>query len=156
MPTAPVDGFGLFLSPVWIDANFPHRLLHISTFPGGDPQALGSVFPGKISPGLGVGSVVALVDVRADVLDDLVGLRVGLALLFDPLDGVQDGGVVPVVELLADVFQGELRHVPGEIDGDVPGPAGGLGPPLPPDGIGVDVVELADLLDDDLGGGQDV
>ena len=103
LPTAPVDGFGLFLSPVWIDANFPHRLLHISTFPGGDPQALGSVFPGKISPGFW-GSVVALVDVRADVLNDLVGLWVGLALLFDPLDGVQDGGVVPVVELLADVF----------------------------------------------------
>ena len=46
--------------------------------------------------------------------------------------------------------------MPGEIDGDVPGPAGGLGPPLSPDGVGVDVVELADLLDDDLGGGQDV
>ena len=72
MPTAPVDGFGLLLSPVWIDANFPHRFLHISTFPGGDPQALGIVFPGKISPGLGVGSVVALIDVRANVLDDLI------------------------------------------------------------------------------------
>ena len=75
MPTAPVDGLGLFLSPVWIDANFPHRLLHISTFPGGDPQALGSVFPGKISPGLGVWSVVALVDVRADVLDEALVRR---------------------------------------------------------------------------------
>ena len=110
----------------------------------------------RLEDRLKVWSVVALVDVRADVLDDLVGLRVGLALLFDPLDGVQDGGVVPVVELFADVFQGELGHVPGEIDGDVPGPAGGLGPPLPPDGVGVDVVEFADLLDDDLGGGQDV
>ena len=64
--------------------------------------------------------------------------------------------MVPVVKLLADVFQGELGHVPGEVDGDVPGPAGGLGPALAPDGGGVDVVELAHLFDDDFGGGEDV
>ena len=64
--------------------------------------------------------------------------------------------MIPVVELLADVLQGEFGHVPGEIDGDVPGPAGGLGPALAPDGVGVDVVELAHLFNDDLRGGEDV
>ena len=72
------------------------------------------------------------------------------------IDRVEDGGVIPVVELLADVLQGEFGHVPGEIDGDVPGPAGGLGPALAPDGVGVDVVEFAHLFNDDLRGGQDV
>lgn len=53
-------------------------------------------------------SVISFVDVGTDVLDDLVGLRVGFALLLHPVDGVEDGGVIPVVELLADVLQGEL------------------------------------------------
>ena len=57
-------------------------------------------------------SVISFVDVGADVLDDFVGLRVGFALFFHPVDRVEDGGVIPVVELLADVLQGEFGHVP--------------------------------------------
>ena len=69
---------------------------------------------------------------------------------------MEDGGVVPVVEFLADLLQGEVGHPADLVHGDLPGQRDVLGPALAPEGGRLDIVEFADLVDDDVCGGDDV
>ena len=101
-------------------------------------------------------SLISDVDVGGDVFDDLRLFRVHLDEVLNAFDGVEDGGVVPVVEFLADLLQGEVGHPADLVHGDLPGQGGVLGAALPPEGVGVDVVELAHLVDDDVRRGQEV
>ena len=57
-------------------------------------------------------------DVGGDLLDPLGELGIGLHLLFHLVQGVEDGGVVTVAELLADAVQRRGVHPPDEIHGD--------------------------------------
>ena len=50
------------------------------------------------------------------------------------LDGVEDGGVVPVVELLADLFERQVGHAADLIHGDLAGQGDVLGLALAPEG----------------------
>ena len=99
---------------------------------------------------------VAGVDVGVDVLDDLGNLRVGFGQLLDSVNGVHDGGVVAAFELLADLLEGEVGHAADLVHGDLPGQGGVLGAALPPEGVGVNVVKFAHLVDDDVLRGEEV
>ena len=88
---------------------------------------------------------VADIDVGGDVLDDLRLLRVVFGQILDPLDGVEHGGVVPALELLADLLQRQVGHPADEVHGDLPGQGGVLGAALPPEGA----QEPADRADSD-------
>ena len=96
------------------------------------------------------------IDVRCNVPDVVLqaGIPGGDGLLH-LLDGVEDGGVV-LVQLLADVRGGEVGQFPDQVNGHLPGLCGALVfQRTPKDGF-VDGVELADLRDDQIGGGQGV
>ena len=101
-------------------------------------------------------SFISDIYIGGDVLDDLRLLRVVLHQVLDALDGVEHGGVVPAVELLADLLQRQVGHAADEIHGDLAGQGDVLGPALAPEGGGLEVVVLADLVDDHVGGGHDV
>ena len=58
------------------------------------------------------------------------------AMLFDALDGVEHGGVVPALKLPADLLQGEVGHAADLVHGDLPGQGDVLGAALSPKGIG--------------------
>ena len=64
--------------------------------------------------------------------------------------------MVPVVELLADLLERQVGHAPDLIHGDLAGQGDVLGPALAPEGGRLDVVELAHLVNDHVGGGHDV
>ena len=92
-------------------------------------------------------------DVGFDVFDGFGKDGVLFHLLLHLLDGVEDGGVIPVVKLLADVVQGEVGHVPDQVHGHLPRHHGVTDALLAPDDIHLNGVMLADIGQDVLGGG---
>ena len=64
--------------------------------------------------------------------------------------------MVAAFELLADLLEGEVGHAADLVHGDLPGQGGVLGAALPPEGVGVNVVKFAHLVDDDVWRGEEV
>ena len=60
------------------------------------------------------------VDIGFDLLDFFGIGGVLLHLVLHSLNGVENGGVVPVVKDLSDVHHGEVCHGADEIHGDLP------------------------------------
>ncbi|CAN4028013.1 terminase small subunit, partial [Dysosmobacter welbionis] len=90
------------------------------------------------------------VDIRLDLLHHFGKRSVLLHLLFDLLDGVEDGGVVPVVKDLADLIQTEIRHGADQVHGNLPGGDRVPHPLLAPDHGLVQTVIFGDILKDGL------
>ena len=64
---------------------------------------------------------MAVVDIGLDLLHRLGKGWLLFHLFLHLLDGVEDGGVVPVVEDLADVIQGEVCHGADQVHGNLAG-----------------------------------
>lgn len=64
--------------------------------------------------------------------------------------------MIPIFKFTANLFEGEIGHFPDQVHGHLAGEGRILGPPLSPQSAVVDVVEVAHLFDDDVGGGHDV
>ena len=64
--------------------------------------------------------------------------------------------MVPALKLLADLLQRQVGHPADEVHGDLPGHGDVFGPALALEYGGLDVIELAHLVDDDLCRGHDV
>ena len=74
---------------------------------------------------------------------------------FHLADGIENGGMVPG-EFLADIGQGQIGQLPDQVHGHLPGFGGALIlQSAPKDGF-IHAVELADLGDDQAGGGQGI
>ena len=67
---------------------------------------------------------------------------------------MDDGGVVPVAELPADVVEREVGHGADQVHGDLPGQDGVPVALLAPEDGLVQVIVLADVVDDGGGGGD--
>ena len=76
--------------------------------------------------------LIPAVDIGVDILNGLCDLRGGLDLLFDALQRVHYGGMVPSAELLTDLLQGKVGHSPDLVHGDLPCQHRILGPALTP------------------------
>lgn len=72
---------------------FPHSVFHIFTKSGGIVERIQGDY-----------LLIPDIDIGGNILDDLLDFRVLLDHLFHPVDGVEDGGVVPALELLANLF----------------------------------------------------
>ncbi len=95
------------------------------------------------------------VDLSPENFDGVGDLGVLANRLFDPLDRVENGGVVPVPVEPADLGQGKRGDLPGQVDRDMPGRGGVPVPAAGLEGVSVSPVMGGNRATDRLRGDLD-